>query len=103
MGLCNAVVPDDQLESTVDEWADELIQRSPTALRLVKVAMKRHWWRRPWGAPATGRRSRTSSPCPDHGGPRPPLPGACDEHATHLGWGRAARTASNAGEGGGRV
>jgi naphthoate synthase/2-ketocyclohexanecarboxyl-CoA hydrolase len=39
MGLCNAVVPDDQLESTVDEWADELIQRSPTALRLVKVAM----------------------------------------------------------------
>ena len=39
LGLCNLVVPDDELEVEVDRWADELAARSPTSLRLVKVAL----------------------------------------------------------------
>lgn len=39
IGLVNAVVPDDRLEAEVDDWANELLERSPTALALVKVAL----------------------------------------------------------------
>jgi enoyl-CoA hydratase/carnithine racemase len=39
IGLCNAVVPDDELESEARAWAEELLQRSPTALRLTKLAL----------------------------------------------------------------
>lgn len=39
IGLCNAVVPDNQLEDEVTRWAEELLLRSSTALRLVKVAL----------------------------------------------------------------
>jgi len=36
MGLCNAVVPDDQLDAEVRQWCDEILQMSPTALALAK-------------------------------------------------------------------
>ncbi len=36
MGLCNAVVPDDELETEVDAWCAELVKRSPTAIALAK-------------------------------------------------------------------
>jgi len=39
IGLVNAVVPDDRLEAEVDAWAAELLDRSPTALAMVKVAL----------------------------------------------------------------
>ena len=39
MGLVNLVVPDDELEAEVDRWVEELAARSPTSLRLVKVAL----------------------------------------------------------------
>ncbi len=39
LGLCNLVVPDDELEAEVDRWASELAARSPTSMRLVKVAL----------------------------------------------------------------
>ncbi len=35
-GLVNAVVPPDRLRATVREWADELLSKSPTALRVLK-------------------------------------------------------------------
>jgi naphthoate synthase len=38
MGLVNTVVPGAQLEATVLEWTKELLQRGPTALRLLKQA-----------------------------------------------------------------
>ena len=38
MGLVNAVVPLDQLEETGIQWARELLEKSPTALRLLKAA-----------------------------------------------------------------
>jgi naphthoate synthase len=38
MGLVNAVVPQEQLETEVMSWAGELLQRSPTALRFLKHA-----------------------------------------------------------------
>ena len=36
MGLVNHVVPDDALDATVDEWCQELVARSPTAIALAK-------------------------------------------------------------------
>lgn len=36
MGLVNAVVPPDELDATVQQWCDELCQRSPTALAIAK-------------------------------------------------------------------
>ncbi|MDO8491586.1 MAG: 1,4-dihydroxy-2-naphthoyl-CoA synthase [Dehalococcoidia bacterium] len=38
MGLVNRVVPPEQLEEKVMEWANKLLQRSPTALRFLKHA-----------------------------------------------------------------
>ncbi len=36
MGLVNVVVPDDQLDATVDAWCAELLERSPTAISIAK-------------------------------------------------------------------
>ncbi len=36
MGLCNKVVPDDDLDAEVETWCDELAQRSPTAVAIAK-------------------------------------------------------------------
>jgi len=39
MGLINKVVPDDQLEAEVERWCQELLDRSPQALRVAKFAL----------------------------------------------------------------
>lgn len=39
MGLCNIVVPDDELDATVGEWCDQILRRSPQGLRLAKLAL----------------------------------------------------------------
>ncbi len=36
MGLVNKVVPDDQLDAEVDLWCREILERSPTAIAIVK-------------------------------------------------------------------
>lgn len=38
MGLVNAVVPDGQLDAEVDQWCRELLEKSPTALKMLKYA-----------------------------------------------------------------
>ena len=38
-GLVNAVVPNDQLESTTVEWCNEMLEHSPLSLRMLKGAM----------------------------------------------------------------
>jgi dihydroxynaphthoic acid synthetase len=38
MGLVNAVVPLDQLDEEVDKWCRELLEKSPTALKMLKYA-----------------------------------------------------------------
>ncbi len=38
MGMVNAVVPHDQLESTAWDWAQEILAKSPTAIRMIKFA-----------------------------------------------------------------
>src|SRR5206468_729099 len=38
MGLVNAVVPLDQLEETAIQWAKEILEKSPTAIRFIKAA-----------------------------------------------------------------
>jgi len=40
MGLVNAVVPPDQLDAEVDKWCQELLAKSPTALKLLKYAFQ---------------------------------------------------------------
>lgn len=39
MGLVNKVVPQDQLETEVISWAEEMMQLSPLALRMIKVGL----------------------------------------------------------------
>lgn len=39
MGMVNAVVPHDQLESTAYEWGQEILKKSPTAIKMAKFAM----------------------------------------------------------------
>jgi dihydroxynaphthoic acid synthetase len=39
MGLCNAVVPDAELDAEVDRWCTEILRRSPQGLRLAKIAL----------------------------------------------------------------
>ena len=39
MNWINRVVPLDQVEAATLEWANEILQKSPTALRLIKAAM----------------------------------------------------------------
>jgi 2-ketocyclohexanecarboxyl-CoA hydrolase len=36
MGLCNAVVPHEQLDAEIDKWCAELLERSPTAIAIAK-------------------------------------------------------------------
>ncbi|KAF0112742.1 MAG: 2-ketocyclohexanecarboxyl-CoA hydrolase [Rhodospirillaceae bacterium] len=36
MGLCNAVVPHDQLDAEIDRWCAEILAKSPTALAIAK-------------------------------------------------------------------
>src|SRR5438477_53898 len=36
MGLCNVVVPHDQLDAEVAKWCAELMEKSPTALAIAK-------------------------------------------------------------------
>ena len=38
MGLVNKVVAPDQLEMATREWADRLLEMSPTALRMLKAS-----------------------------------------------------------------
>jgi naphthoate synthase len=39
MGAVNAVVPHAELETTAYEWAQEILGKSPTAIRMLKFAM----------------------------------------------------------------
>jgi dihydroxynaphthoic acid synthetase len=39
MGLANVVVPDDQLDAEVAQWAAELLEKSPQSLRMGKMSM----------------------------------------------------------------
>ena len=39
MGLVNTVVPLDQLEAETVKWCEEMLEKSPTALRFLKAAM----------------------------------------------------------------
>jgi 2-ketocyclohexanecarboxyl-CoA hydrolase len=36
MGLCNAVVPLDQLDAEVEKWCNEILEKSPTAIAIAK-------------------------------------------------------------------
>ena len=38
MGMINAVIPHDQLENTAFEWAQEIMKKSPTAIKMLKFA-----------------------------------------------------------------
>jgi len=38
MGMVNAVVPHDELENTAFEWALEILEKSPTSIRMLKFA-----------------------------------------------------------------
>jgi naphthoate synthase len=39
MGMVNAVVPHDSLEQTAFEWAQEILEKSPTSIKMLKFAM----------------------------------------------------------------
>ncbi len=39
MGMVNAVIPHDELETTAYEWAQEILGKSPTAIKMLKYAM----------------------------------------------------------------
>lgn len=43
MGLVNAVVPMDRLDEEVDLWCRELLEKSPTALKMLKYAFNAEW------------------------------------------------------------
>ena len=43
MGLVNAVVPMDKLDEEVDQWCRELLEKSPTALKMLKYAFNAEW------------------------------------------------------------
>lgn len=38
MGMVNAVIPHDELEDTAYEWAQEIMKKSPTAIKMIKYA-----------------------------------------------------------------
>jgi naphthoate synthase len=38
MGMVNDVVPHDELEETAYQWAQEILEKSPTAIRMIKFA-----------------------------------------------------------------
>ncbi|MFT5833247.1 MAG: naphthoate synthase [Cognaticolwellia sp.] len=39
MGMVNAVIPHDELEDTAFEWAQEILAKSPTSIKMIKFAM----------------------------------------------------------------
>ncbi len=39
MGMVNAVVPHEELEATAYEWAQEILAKSPTSIKMLKFAM----------------------------------------------------------------
>ena len=39
MGMVNKVVPHNELENTACEWAQEILAKSPTSIRMLKFAM----------------------------------------------------------------
>ncbi|AZQ44646.1 1,4-dihydroxy-2-naphthoyl-CoA synthase [Nonlabens ponticola] len=39
MGMVNAVVPHDELDQTAYDWAQEIMEKSPTAIKMAKFAM----------------------------------------------------------------
>ncbi|PKV51102.1 1,4-dihydroxy-2-naphthoyl-CoA synthase [Aquimarina sp. MAR_2010_214] len=39
MGMVNAVIPHDDLEDTAYEWAKEILEKSPTSIKMLKFAM----------------------------------------------------------------
>ena len=39
MGMVNAVVPHEELEATAYQWAQEVLEKSPTAIKMLKFAM----------------------------------------------------------------
>ena len=39
MGMVNAVIPHEELEDTAFEWAQEVLQKSPTSIKMLKFAM----------------------------------------------------------------
>ncbi len=39
MGMVNAVIPHDELESTAYEWAQEILEKSPISIKMLKFAM----------------------------------------------------------------
>ena len=39
MGMVNAVVPHDELEETAWQWAQEILEKSPTSIKMLKFAM----------------------------------------------------------------
>jgi dihydroxynaphthoic acid synthetase len=40
MGLVNTVVPHEQLDAEVDRWCDELMQKSPACLKILKASFR---------------------------------------------------------------
>jgi dihydroxynaphthoic acid synthetase len=43
MGLINCVVPSDKLDEEVKKWCDELLTKSPTAIKMLKYAFHAEW------------------------------------------------------------
>ena len=39
MGMVNAVIPHEALEDTAYEWAQEILEKSPTSIKMLKFAM----------------------------------------------------------------
>jgi len=39
MGMVNEVIPHDELEDTAYQWAQEILEKSPTAIKMLKFAM----------------------------------------------------------------
>lgn len=39
MGMVNAVLPHDELENTAYQWASEILEKSPTSIKMLKFAM----------------------------------------------------------------
>ena len=39
MGMVNAVIPHEELESTAFQWAQEILEKSPTSIKMLKFAM----------------------------------------------------------------
>ena len=39
MGMVNAVIPHDELEHTAYQWAQEILEKSPTSIKMLKFSM----------------------------------------------------------------